>query len=184
MELLESIGTFETVAGHHNAGGFKIKEDKIQETKNKLNEALKDMIIEDVYLVDYEIPVGRLKEKHITQVGKWADIWGNTLNKPLFAVTDITVNIEDIQLLGEKRNLIKFEKVIGKNKLTFIKKFANENVYNQMIMKSHKGLSKTKSNIVKIDIVGQFVINKWNENEYPQIEIVDFSVKEVKDFKF
>lgn len=184
LELFESIGTFEHLGGHDNAGGFKIKADKLEETKKILNEILKDMSIEDVYLVDYEIPVGRLKEKHVFQVGKWADIWGNTLNKPLFAVTDITLNIEDIQLLGEKRNLIKFDKTIGKNKITFIKKFAGEEVYNRMIMKAHKGISKTKSNKIKMDIVGEFVINKWNENEYPQIEIRDFNVSEVKDFKF
>jgi single-stranded-DNA-specific exonuclease len=184
MELFESLGTFEMVAGHPNAGGFKLKADKLEETINKLNEALKDVSTEDVYLVDYEIPVGRLKEKHVLQVGKWADIWGNTLNKPLFAVTDITLNVEDIQLLGEKRNFIKFDKVIGKNKITFVKMFAGEEVYNRMIMKSHTGISKTKSSKVKMDIIGEFVINKWNENEYPQVEIKDFNVYEAKDFKF
>ncbi|MDD4779078.1 MAG: DHH family phosphoesterase [Tissierellia bacterium] len=184
MELFESVGTFDMLGGHPNAGGFKIKANKLEEATNKLNELLKDMSIEDVYLVDYEIPVGRLKEKHVLQIGKWKDIWGNTLGKPLFAITDITLNVEDIQLLGEKRNFIKFDKVIGKNKITFVKKFAGEEIYNKMIMKSHKGLSKTKSNKIKMDIVGEFVINTWNENEYPQVEIRDFNVTEVKDFRF
>jgi len=145
MDLLKSIDTFDMIGGHDNAGGYKIKGSKLKETQEKLNETLKDINIEDVYLVDYEIPVGRLKEKHITQVGQWTDIWGNTLRKPLFAITDITLSIEDIQLLGEKRNLIKFEKNIGNNRIVFIKKFASENVYNRMIMKSSKGLSKKKS---------------------------------------
>jgi single-stranded-DNA-specific exonuclease len=183
-DILKEIGTFEKLGGHDNAGGFKIKESKLQETVHKLNELFKDINIEDVYLVDYEIPVGRLKEKHILQVGKWADIWGNTLKKPLFAVTDITLNTEDIQLLGEKRNFIKFEKTIGKNKITFVKKFANEEVYNQMIMKSHKGLAKAKSNKIKMDVIGEFVINKWNDDEYPQIEIIDFNVSQAKEFRF
>lgn len=184
MDLLEKIGTFDMLGGHPNAGGYKIKADKIERTKQKLNEELKDMIIEDVYLVDYEIPVGRLKGKQIAQIGQWADIWGNTLNKPLFAVTNITLKMEDIQILGEKRNLIKFDKVIGENKITFIKKFAGEETYNKMIMKSHKGLSKTKSNKIKMDVIGEFTINKWNGNETPQIEIVDFNVSEVKEFRF
>lgn len=184
MEILRSIDTFIMLGGHPNAGGFKIKESKIQETQDKLNELFKDVNIEDVYMVDYEIPIGRLKEKHVLQVGQWADIWGNTLRKPIFAITDITLKVEDIQLLGEKRNLIKFVKNIGENKITFIKKFAGEEVYNRMIMKSHKGLTKSKTNKVKMDIIGEFELNKWNKNEYPQINIIDFNVENAKEFRF
>lgn len=184
MDFLLDLRTFDFIGGHPNAMGHKIKERNLIETRDKINEKLKDMIIEDVYTVDYEIPVGRLKEKHVKQVGEWKDIWGNTLRKPLFAVTDVTLNIEDIQLLGEKRNIIKFEKNIGNTKLVFIKKFANEEVYNKMIMKNTKGLTKKKTNKIKLDIVCEFVINKWNENTYPQIEIVDFNVAETREFRF
>jgi len=184
MNVLKGLNTFIEVVGHDNAGGFKINESKIEETLNKLNELFKNIDIEDVYLVDYEIPVGKLKEKHVLQVGQWADIWGNTLRKPIFAITDIVLKIEDIQLLGEKRNLIKFEKIIGNNKISFIKKFSGENTYNQMIMKSHKGLSKSKTNKVKMNVIGEFEINKWNNNEYPQINVIDFNVEGAKEFRF
>lgn len=183
MSVLEEVNTFIMLGGHPNAGGFKIKESKIQETQDKLNEMFKDINIEDVYMVDYEIPIGRLKEKQILQVGQWADIWGNTLKEPIFAITDVSLNVEDIQLLGDKRNIIKFEKVIGKNKIVFIKTFAGEQIYNRMIMKNHTGLSK-KNNKVKLDIVGKFVVNKWNGNEYAQIEILDFNVSKAKEFRF
>ena len=179
MDVLREIDTFIMLGGHPNAGGFKIKESKIQETQNKLNEMFKDVDIEDVYMVDYEIPIGRLKEKHILQVGQWVDIWGNTLKKPIFAITDVSLKVEDIQLLGDKRNLIRFEKTIGNNKIVFIKKFASENLYNEMIMKNHKGLSK-KNNKVKLDIIGEFSINKWNGMEFPQIEVIAFNVSKEK----
>jgi len=183
MDVLREIDTFIMLGGHPNAGGFKIKESKIQDTQNKLNEMFKDVNIEDVYMVDYEIPIGRLKEKHILQVGQWADIWGNTLKKPIFAITDVSLKVEDIQLIGDKRNLIRFEKTIGNNKIVFIKKFAGENLYNEMIMKNHKGLSK-KNNKVKLDIIGEFSINKWNGMEFPQIEVIAFNASKEKDFKF
>lgn len=184
LEVLKQLDTFIMLGGHDNAGGFKINKSKIQETLDKLNELFKDINIEDVYLVDYEIPIGRLKEKHILQVGKWENIWGNTLKKPIFAITDVVLKIENIQLLGEKRNLIKFEKNIGNNNITFIKMFANEDMYNKMIMKSHKGLSKKSTSKVKMDIIGEFTINKWNGNEYPQINIIDFNVENAKEFRF
>ena len=183
MDVLREVDTFIKLGGHPNAGGHQIKESKIQETQDKLNEMFKDVDIEDVYMVDYEIPIGRLKEKHILQVGQWADIWGNTLKEPIFCITDVNLKIEDIQLLGEKRNIIKFEKIIGGNKIVFIKMFAGEALYNKMIMKNHTGLSK-KNNKVKLDIIGKFTLNKWNGNEFPQIEIIDFNVSKEKDFKF
>jgi len=184
FDVLVKTNLFYDVGGHDNAGGYEILEDDIPKAIKKLNEMLSDMIIEDTYLVDYEIPVGRLKERHVTQVGQWKNMWGNTLNEPLFAVTDITLKIEDIKLLGEKRNFIKFDKSIGQNKISFVKMFANEDTYNMMIMKNKKGLSKQKSNKVKIDVIGKFTINHWNDNEYPQVEIVDFNSSPCKDFKF
>lgn len=183
MNVLRSIDTFIMLGGHPNAGGFKIKGNKIQETQDKLNEMFKDIDIEDVYMVDYEIPIGRLKEKHILQVGRWENIWGNTLKKPIFAIVNVVLNVENIQLLGEKRNIIKFEKQIGSNKIVFIKTFAGEEVYNKMIMKNHTGLSK-KNNKVKLDIIGKFTLNKWNGNEFPQVEIIAFNVEKAKEFKF
>jgi hypothetical protein len=102
----------------------------------------------------------------------------------MFAITDININIEDIQIIGDKRNLIKFQKVIGKNTFTFIKKFAGEDVYNKMILKNNKGLSKRKTTKLRMEVVGYFTINKWNNQEFPQIEIIDFNVFEGKEFRF
>lgn len=184
MDVLNGLGTFIMTGGHPNAGGFKIKESKLEETQNKLNELFKDIEIEDVYLVDYEIPVGRLKEKQVLQVGQWEDIWGNTLKEPIFAITDIVIDVSAIQLLGDKRNLIKFEKVVGNNKITFIKTFSGEATYNMLTMKNHTGLSKKNNTKVKIDVIGKFALNRWNGCEFPQVEVIDFEAKEVKDFRF
>ena len=183
--LLCETGFFESVSGHPNAFGIKIKEENVQKATNLLNEKLKDVVMEDIYIVDYEIPIGRLKEKDIIQVGKWTDIWGGEgLKEPLFAITDINLNIEDIKLLGDKRNFIRIEKTIGDNKIILIKKYTNEEEYNKMIMKNKKGLTKKSNNKVKLDVIGKFIINKWNDNEYGQIEIVDYNVSKANDFRF
>jgi single-stranded-DNA-specific exonuclease len=184
-EVLLDTKMFESVSGHSNAFGIKIKEKNINQATQVLNEILKDIKMEDIYTVDYEIPVGRLKEKDIIQVGSWCDIWGGEgLKEPLFAITDISLSIEDIKLLGDKRNFIRIEKTIGNNKIVFIKKYANEDIYNQMIMKTKKGISKKSVGKIKMDVVGKFTINKWNDNKYGQIEIVDFNVSNSKEFRF
>ena len=176
MSLLKKTNKFEYVKGHENAFGMGIKSDNIESFIQDSNELLKDVSIENIHHVDYEIPVGRLKEKSITEVGRWSDIWGNTLSEPLFAITDIHVGIEDIQMLGSKKNIIRITKKIGSNNITFIKLFTSEKEYNHMIMKSDKGLSKRASTKFKFDIIGKFKVNSYDGRELPQIEIVDYNV--------
>lgn len=169
--LLET-GQFESVSGHDSAFGFSIPKANVEALRNQVNEQLKDVDIEDVYHVDYEIEVGRLKEQHIKQVGQWKNMWANTLPEPTFAITHIYLSSEEIKLLGEKKNIIKFDVVRGDNKITFIKRFASESLYNEIIHRSAHGLS-TGNKRLKLTVIGKFSINRFNGNEYPQVEIVD-----------
>lgn len=183
QSFLLQLKTFNWIQGHDNAFGLNINKDKIESTNNLVNTQLKDVEIEDCHWVDYEIPVGRLKPKHILDIGKWKDVWGNSLQEPQFAITDIYVKSEDIQLVGERKNVIRITKKVGDKVLTFIKFFANEELYNQMVMKSSKGLGKSPSKL-KLDIIGKFEINEWEGKEYPQISIVDFNVTKGKKIQF
>lgn len=158
----------------------KLRNDHIDRARKYINEKLKDIVMEDVYKVDYEIPIGRLKPQHVLQVGSWVDLWGNKLNEPLFAITDVYVTSDNIKLLGEKKSLIKLET----RDLTFVKQFANEDLYNQMILRNSKGLNKRKNNRLRFDFVCKFTINEWNDKKYPQIEIVDFNVREDSSIRF
>lgn len=157
---------------HDNAFGFSLPKANVETLRTQVNEQLKDVAIEDVYHVDYEIAVGRLKEKHVKQVGQWKNMWANTLPEPTFAITDIYLSSEEIKLLGEKKNIIKFDIVRGDNKIAFIKRFASESLYNEIIHRSAHGLS-SGSKRLKLTVIGKFAINKFNGNEYPQVEIVD-----------
>lgn len=170
--FLTATGQFESVSGHDNAFGFSIPKANVETLRTQVNEQLKDVAIEDVYHVDYEIAVGRLKEKHVKQVGQWKNMWANTLPEPTFAITDIYLSSEEIKLLGEKKNIIKFDIVRGDNKIAFIKRFASESLYNEIIHRSAHGLS-SGSKRLKLTVIGKFAINKFNGNEYPQVEIVD-----------
>ena len=179
-DFLSELDTFNNLSGHGNAFGFEISKENIAITCDKANEILKNVNIEDIYKVDYEIPVGRLKNKHVEQVGRWQNLWGNQLNEPLFAITDIYLSTDKIKLIGSKQNLIKFEA----NNVTFVKKYVNEEVYHSMILKQTKGLNKKHVDRVKMDVIGKFVINAWENNEYPQIEIIDFNVVEDDEILF
>ncbi len=177
--FLQDLGTFNWLRGHAEAFGFNIDIDNLVPTRDKSNELFKDVEILDTYLVDYEIPVNKLKEKHIREVAEWGDIWGNGVDEPLFAITNIYMNTDNIQLTGSRSNIIKFES----RKITFTKRFSSEEEYNRMILKQNKGLSK-KVKSVRIDLVGKFVKNTWEDREFFQVEIVDFKSISSKDFIF
>ena len=170
--FLMSTGQFESVSGHDNAFGFSLPKANVETLRTQVNEQLKDVVIEDVYHVDYEIAVGRLKEKHVKQVGQWKNMWANTLPEPTFAITDVYISSEEIKLLGEKKNIIRFDIVRGDEKIAFIKRFASESLYNEIIHRSAHGLSSGNKRL-KLTVIGKFSINKFNGNEDPQVEIVD-----------
>lgn len=184
-KALKGLNCFEEVAGHDNSFGIKIKKNNIEKMIKSFNETYKDMKIEDVYLCDYEIPVGRLKEKDILQIGKWDNIWGGEgLKEPLFAITNITLDQKDIKLVGEKRTTIRFQKSIGSNSITFIKFRTNEEEYNKMIMKNKSAITSKKSTKLTLDVIGKMKVNEYNGSLFPQIEVVDFNVSKAKDIRF
>lgn len=183
MKFLLSTETFNSVSGHSNAFGFELKKDNLEKAIQISNEKLKDVKLDEVYHVDYVIPIGRLKEKDICQVGRWNNVWGNTLPEPQFAITNISITSDNIQLMGEKQNLIKIEKQIGSRKITFVKQGGAEE-YNQMIGKQSKGLGKRTVKRLNMEIIGTFQVNCFNNNEYPQIKIIDYNIKESKKLEF
>jgi len=171
-KFMTNTGNMEWVRGHKGAFGFSIKTEELFKINDTLEEMLKDVIMEDTFLVDYEIPIGRLPKEQIIEVGKLEDVWGNTLQEPTFALTNIKLDVADIQLMGKKRNIVKFRK----NDINFIKFYANEDVLNDMKMKSKVGFGKSPK-VVLMDIIGTFTTNEYMDNIYPQINIVSYNVK-------
>lgn len=184
--ILLKSNLFTFVQGHPDAFGFKINKDYVKELRDYLDEQFINANIEDIYHVDYQIPVGRLTERIISQVGKLKNIWGNGLKAPLFCIKDIYVDVADIKLLGEKQNVLSITKNVGNNAIKFICLSNAKEVYNQMLGKSDKGLNKnTRTGKVCLEIIGNFEINEYEGRNYPQIQIVDFNVVEKeREIKF
>lgn len=166
-----------TGSGHDDAFGIHLPASNKELVLNYADEELKDVEIQDVHHVDYEFPLGQLSSHDVLAIGQYQDIWGSSFcEEPLFAITDIFVTPDQIELVGEKRNTLRVQTKLGNQQLTFIKFFANEQIYNQMIHKSDKGFYTTKGKRFKLTIVGYFKQNEWKDGEKEaQIEIVDFT---------
>ena len=163
-------------SGHNEAFGLHLPVKNKELILNYVNDALKDVEIQDVHHVDYEFSLGQLSEKDVMKVGQYQDIWGGGLEEPLFCVTNIFITPNQVELVGEKRNILKIQTKAGHQTLTFIKFFANETIYNQMIHKSERGFYTPQNKKIKLDVVGYFRQNERKNGEKEgQIEIVDFN---------
>ncbi len=178
-KFLTDSGELNWVKGHPNAGGVNINLENLFTINDTLEEMLKDTPMEDTYLVDYEIPIGRLSKEQIIKVGELKDIWGNTLHKPQFAITNIKIPTKDIELIGERQNVLKFKK----NDITFIRFFANEDLLNEMKMKNKKGFGKAPK-MVNLDIIAEFDLNEYEGRVFPQLNIVDFNSRKEEEILF
>ena len=161
--------------GHANSFGIRIRKDRVNEFIEYCNEQLANVDTRPIFHVDFEIPIARLREKHILQVGQWQDFWGGKgMNAPLFAITGIQIDSADVKLM---KNLMKFEIEQNGQTLTFIRKFTSNDLYKEIIHETEsRGISRggdCGNKKLDITIIGKFTINEWNKRSFPQIEIIE-----------
>lgn len=177
-QYLLDTGFFEMCAGHPNAFGVKIEKNKVASLIDHINKDLNDIVVENVYTVDYEIPMHKLTTQIIKEVGNAEDLWGKGVKEPLIAITDIRVNSKDIELYGTRGKTIRFKK----GDISFQRKFSNEELYEKFIMKSRSGMNVSKN--LNYTIIGRLVVNDWNGKKYYNVDIVDFNVAEEDRIQF
>jgi single-stranded-DNA-specific exonuclease len=166
-QFLQDIDKFIFCEGHKNAFGFEIEAEKLIEVNNIINDLLKNVEIDvDEYEVDFIIPLEKLNPEIIYSIHKLRDIWGNNIEEPLIAVTNITVNKDDMQLLGKNKNTFKFKC----RDIEFIKFNYNEETFNKLF----------NGECFVMEIVGRCSVNQWDGKEIPQFIIEDFNLLEVK----
>ena len=182
MKLFIESGLFDEEQinlGHPNAHGVRIKTDNLVPARDWLNEKLKHVDFDLVYPVDYIIPFRRLDPKVVLKIGRLHSAWGNTIPAPRFAITNVKTKVEEVELLGEKANIIR----IKKGDITFIKFYSNAEEVDKMRLKNTKGFGKSPK-VVVFDFIVEMEANNFEGNEYPQLNIIDYNVREVDEVLF
>ena len=93
--------------GHASAFGIGIQEENLEKFIEKTNKLLKDFDNTPCYFVDLEVSADQLTDNEVFTIGANADIWGQGLEEPLIAITDIRLTADDIHYMGEKKNTLK-----------------------------------------------------------------------------
>ena len=151
--------------GHASAFGIGIVEDNLQTFIDKTNELLKDFDNTPCYYVDLEVSVSQLSDNEVFAIGSNNDIWGQGLEEPLIAITNIRLTADDIHYMGEKQNTLK---------LTFPGRRTTMIKFN--IKEEEKEALDPKDGTITITAIGKCGLNYYMGNVTPQIMLEDFEI--------
>ena len=126
-----------------------------------------------IHEVDYEVEANKLKEKDLANVANAYAIWGNFVNEPTFAITNLRIKANEIQAYGENKGFIRFVY----NKIPFIKKYCPKGDYEQMTLRDRKTLGANTKDLV-LNVIGKFVLNEYEGRVFPQVKILYYDSQE------
>ncbi len=172
-EFLSDVGV--TCMGHEDAFGVRFPQSNLNEIIKKCNEKMPLSQLTTMYEVDWEIPAWQLKQNYVQEVANNYEIFGSTVPSPLFAISGIKINASQIQAFGENNNYIHF----AYNGINFTKKYCKKTEYDELTLRTRNTFGANKKEL-EVDIIGEFVLNYYNETVTSEVKIIDFASKEIK----
>lgn len=151
--------------GHASAFGVGIQAENLQAFIDKTNELLKDFDTTPCYFVDLEVSASQLTDNEVFAIGSNSDIWGQGLEEPLIAITNIKLTADDIHYLGEKKNTLK---------LTFPGRKTSMLKFN--VKEDEMAMLDPHDGTITITAIGKCSLNHYMGNVTPQVMLEDFEI--------
>ena len=158
---------------HENAFGVTLHKKDLGKAIEKCNEKLKLDDLVTIHEVDYEVKADNLTSKAVMKVAESYEIWGKGVPEPTFVITDIQIPAKDIIGYGENNGFIKF----NYNGIDYIKKYCCKGEWEEMTLRDRNVLGENKKTL-HMTIIGNFVLNEWDGQRYPQVKIKHFESEE------
>jgi len=159
--------------GHASAFGIGISGENLQKFIDKTNELLADFDNTPCYFVDLEVSADQLTDNEVFSIGSNNDIWGQGLDEPLIAITNIRLTADDIHYMGEKKNTLK---------LTFPGRKTAMLKFN--ISEDDKEALDPGEGAITITAIGKCSLNHYMGNVTPQVMLEDFEIKKQVKWDF
>lgn len=159
--------------GHPNAFGVTLDKKDLNKAIERCNEKLKLDDLVTIHEVDYEVKAENLTSKAVMKVAESYEIWGKGVPEPTFAITDIQIPAKDIIGYGDNNGFIKF----NYNGIDYIKKYCCKGEWEKMTLRDRNILGENKKTL-HMTIIGNFVLNEWEGQRYPQVKIKHFESEE------
>jgi single-stranded-DNA-specific exonuclease len=157
-------GCIDYAEGHANAFGFGINSHKLDEFINYCDTTLKDFEFTPCYSVDFIFNADNFNPKDIIEIADLKSLWGQGVEEPYIALTNVRVTKNNIQLMSpDKSPTLKITLPNGTTAIKF--KF------------SKKEFEKLNTEgCLILDIVGRCEINAWGGKVSAQIIMEDYDV--------
>lgn len=171
-QFCQHSGIIMYAEGHANAFGFGIKDKALKEFIDYCNIYLAYTTFEPCYHVDFIFSADNFNGNDIIEIADLKSLWGQGIEEPFIALTNIKVSKNNIQLMSPDKNPTL--KIILPNKTSLIKFKSSQEEYEKL---STEGL-------ITLDIVGRCEKNVWNGNISPQIIIEDYDITSALKYYF
>lgn len=164
------------VMGHNQAGGISLLKKDLDSVIDNCNKKLLLKDLCTIYPVDWEIEAKNLKKEYVLEVAENYKIWGNDIPQPTFLIKNLEINASQVMGYGDNNTFIRFVY----NGITFIKKYCPSTEYNIMTLRDRNvfGINKKR---LKYNIIGQFVLDKWEDKINPEVKILYYDVEEIEN---
>lgn len=159
MENIDVVPT--TLGGHPNAFGFAIAKSELRPTIEEVNKAYPFDQGNLRTPVSYEIKAKDLTNSLVKSIGKHYALWGNHVNEPVFAITDVKAKTNDIESYKNGQTI-----VVKSNGIKYVKKYCGGGEYDRLIEKACKyGLGGCKT--FTFTMIGTFELE--NDDAYVKV---------------
>lgn len=176
-EFLMSTGDFESVLGHDNAAGVKIKKKNVPKAIADCDELLKDVTMSKAIVVDFDFDYSRLTVALPKTMYEMHKIWAQGISEPYFYIKNIPLIHSGCAPMGKNGNMWKYsdeEKGID---------FVCFNDNGRLIdwiedsFEDDEVVTFYGDNYAKIiNAVCRLSLNQYGNKVTPQAQIVDFEV--------
>ncbi|KEI01553.1 single-stranded-DNA-specific exonuclease RecJ [Clostridium botulinum] len=179
-ELLKCKDLLDKFGGHPMAAGLSIKEENINELRQRLNKNCKltDNDIIPKIKIDKRIPLDIVNDELISEM-EILEPFGKGNSSPLFAEKNVSVS--QVRVIGKNQNTLKLTCIINdKQKIEAIS-FNKVNEFKEMLEAKFENTFEKillNSSNLKLDLIFYPIINEFNGNRTVQLRIKDFRLSE------
>lgn len=168
-KFLTNTGDFESVSGHENAAGVRIKKENIFKAITDCDELLKDTVMDNATVFDFVFDYDQLGIALIKKMHEMQKIWASGIPEPLFLIQKIPLTHDSCKPMGKNGNMWRFSD--EENGIDFVC-FADNGRMIGWINNDFYGGQEEKY----INAVCRLSLNQYGNKVTPQAQIVDFEV--------
>ena len=173
-DICEGAGA-EWTAGHQNAFGLCVTEDKIGYFINAIDLMLSNLGIstEPIYYVDYIYNGININPQDILTISNLKNLWGKDLNEPYIAIEKLKIEKSMVTVYRKKGNTLK---ITLPNKVNLMKFNATD--------EECERLEEFNEAYLELNVVGKCYQNEWMGNISAQIFITDYEITGKGEYLF